>query len=98
YSSVSSTPGKVPDGRGDRICACSRALGHALCAQRFESSVSGRLQQLASGQLDCSRFVVSRPRNHLASANGTPKVIENSSLEPVPVCVEHQYVPVGVSV
>ena len=32
--------------------------------------------QAGSGQVDTSRAVVSRPRNHLASSNGTPQAIE----------------------
>lgn len=80
------------------MCAWSFALAHALCDHRDANSSDGRRQQLASGHADVRRFGASLPRNHLASLNGTPNVIENSSACDVPICVEHQYVPAGVSV
>ncbi|MNW59927.1 hypothetical protein D3C74_378810 [compost metagenome] len=75
-----------------------RALGHATSSQRRASWAWGRRQQASSGQVEARRAVVSRPRNHLAEANGTPTVIENSPVVVVPVCVLHQNVPAGVSV
>ena len=71
--------GTCREGSGENMCACTRALGHALPAQRSASSAGGRRQQDSSGQRRRrARFCVSRPRNHLASSNGTPTVIENS--------------------
>ena len=52
YSSRSSTPGNVPDGSGDRMCACSFALDHALPFQRSCSAGSGRRQHDSSGQVE----------------------------------------------
>jgi hypothetical protein len=77
---------------------CTRALGHALPCQRSVTSVGGRRQHDSSGHVEVARFCVSRPRNHLASSKGTPTVMENSPSEVVPVYVEHQKVPAGVSV
>src|SRR6218665_877249 len=95
---ASSTPGKVPEGSGERTWACSRALGQACPAQRVARSDGARRQHDSSGQQDVARTVVSRPRNPFASANGTPTVIENSEASVCPVWVAHQYVPAGVSV
>ena len=69
---------------------CTRALGHALPSHREVTSAGARRQHDSSGQVDVARFCVSRPRNHRASSNGTPTVIENSPSLVVPVCVEHQ--------
>ena len=77
---------------------CTRALGQALPDQRSETSEATRRQHDSSGHVEVARFCVSRPRNHRASSKGTPTVIENSPSAVVPVCVEHQYVPAGVSV
>ena len=90
------------------MCACSLALDHARPLHFCDRPESGRRQQASSGQVDDSRLVVSRPRNHFECTNGTPTVIENSPapvdavcVDPVcvdPVCVESKNVPSGVSV
>ncbi len=59
---------------------------------------SGRRQHVSSGQRETSRCGVSRPRNHLTSANGTPTLTENSPSAVRCVRVVHQKVPAGVSV
>src|SRR5690606_42111384 len=94
----SSTPGAVPLGSGARTWACTVALGHERCDQWRASSGSGRRQHDGWGHRDTVRVVVSRPRNHFAEANGTPKLIANEPVVVVPVCVELQNVPWGVSV
>ncbi len=91
-------PGNIPRGRGENMCRCTRALGQAFPCHRSAASASGRRQHDSSGQCDTPRFVVSRPRNQRASSNGTPTVIEKSPSRVVPVWVEHQKVPAGVSV
>ena len=75
-----------------------RPLGQAHPAQRSAASGAGREQHEGSGQVEARRTGVSRPRNHLACAYGTPTVMENAPASPDPVCVEHQNVPAGVSV
>ena len=66
------------------------ALGQERSAHRSAGSRAGSRQHRGSGQVERVRTVVSRPRNHLAWSNGTPKVIENSPSEVVPVWVDAQ--------
>lgn len=80
------------------MCRCTRALGHAFPDHRAADSAEGRRQHDSSGQRETARVWVSRPRNQRASSNGTPTVIEKSPSVVVPVWVEHQNVPAGVSV
>ena len=89
---------EAPRGSGENICMCTRALGQALLFQRSAIPAGGRRQHASSGQVDCARSVVSRPRHQRASSNGTPTVIEKPPPSVDPVCVEHQNVPDGVSV
>src|SRR5258708_38927676 len=95
--SAASTPGKLPEGSADKMCECARADGQAMPSQRAARRAGGRWQHDGSGHADLVRLTVSRPRNHLASSNGTPSVIANPRSLPGSTEATHQYVPDGVS-
>src|SRR5690606_26964005 len=80
YTSVRSTPVKVPVGIAASSEECRRALGHAALCQRSARISGGRRQQAGSGQVDARRTGVSRPRNHLTCTNGVPTLTEKEPL------------------
>ena len=91
-------PGTCPTAAARRCARAPWRWSRRGCASARARSAGGRGSSSTSGQRDCSRRVVSRPRNHLESANGTPRVIENSSAWLVPIWVDSKKVPCGVSV
>src|SRR5690554_1338673 len=80
-TSVWSTPVKVPVGAAASREDCRRGLGNDCAAHLAERSSGARRQHPGSGQPDTLRLAVSRPRNHLAWANGVPTLTENAPCE-----------------
>ena len=101
--STSSTPGKDPAGRADRMCECALADGQAMPSQRSARAAGARWQQSPSGQRDRVRRVDSRPRNQREWSNGTPSVIAYAVLADTAspalrsTWATQKYVPDGVS-
>ena len=73
--------GRCPRAAG-RACARAAARSATPCATSARRHLgSGAGSRTRPGSVRSRGSVVSRPRNHFASANGTPTVIENSSAD-----------------